>query len=258
MPGPLRYSSWWAEKRDLYTLLDKFRASEATNAHDKIYALLSISSNVDDPCFPKANYEENIQDVIFNTSLFLLKLNGLKSSVYRFFDWTLPEFLERLNVLAAVVLLYAANAGHEAIVKRLLEAKAGTDSRDTFNRSPLLLAAENGHEAVVKLLLEAKADIDSSDDYGRPLSLAARNGHEAVVKLLLEVKANIYWKNSNGRTPLSLAAENGHEAVVKLLLEAKADIEWTDSYRRTPLSLAVESGHEAVVELLQSALSLQI
>ena len=47
-------------------------------------------------------------------------------------------------------------------------------------------AAQNGHEAVVKLLLETgRGDVDSKDDYNQtPLSWAARHGHEAVVKLL--------------------------------------------------------------------------
>ena len=48
-------------------------------------------------------------------------------------------------------------------------------------------AAEMGHEAVVKLLLEKGADVESKDDVGQtPLSWAARGGHKAVVKLLLE------------------------------------------------------------------------
>ncbi|KAH6716510.1 heterokaryon incompatibility protein-domain-containing protein [Leptodontidium sp. MPI-SDFR-AT-0119] len=39
MPGSPRDSSWWAKKRDLYTMLGKFRNSEATDPRDKIYAL---------------------------------------------------------------------------------------------------------------------------------------------------------------------------------------------------------------------------
>jgi hypothetical protein len=46
MPGPLRNSSWWAKKRDLYTLLVKFRESKATDPRDSIYALLGISSEM--------------------------------------------------------------------------------------------------------------------------------------------------------------------------------------------------------------------
>jgi ankyrin repeat protein len=48
------------------------------------------------------------------------------------------------------------------------------------------LAAEKGHEAVVKLLLETgKVKINSKDENSQtPLSLAAKNKHEAVIKLL--------------------------------------------------------------------------
>jgi ankyrin repeat protein len=56
-----------------------------------------------------------------------------------------------------------------------------------FNWTPLLYAAENGHEAVVKLLLEQGAELETKDLDGRtPLSRAVENGHEAVVKLLVE------------------------------------------------------------------------
>ena len=66
--------------------------------------------------------------------------------------------------------------------RKLLERGAELDSKDNiYGRTPLSWAAENGHEAVVKLLLEKGAELDSKDNiYGRtPLSWAA-------VKLLLE------------------------------------------------------------------------
>ncbi|OCK82082.1 HET-domain-containing protein, partial [Lepidopterella palustris CBS 459.81] len=77
MPGTLRNISWWAKKRDLYTMLVKFFKSEASDPRDKIYALLDISSDACDTDLLKANYEKNIQDVIFDTTLFLLNLNEL-------------------------------------------------------------------------------------------------------------------------------------------------------------------------------------
>jgi len=52
---------------------------------------------------------------------------------------------------------------------------------------PLLWAAQNGHEAIVKLLLDKGADLEPKDNqFGQtPLWWAARNEREAVVKLLL-------------------------------------------------------------------------
>jgi len=60
------------------------------------------------------------------------------------------------------------------------------DSKDNNGRTPLWWAADGGHEAVVKLLVE-RDDVaaDPKDKDGRtPLSRAVGRGHEAVVKLL--------------------------------------------------------------------------
>ena len=101
-------------------MLVKFCKSEATDPRDSIYALLGISSDACDTDFLKANYEKNLQDVIFDTTLFLLNFNELNSPICRFFDWTLPEFLGNLNLLANEVLKCAINTGHEAMVKLLI------------------------------------------------------------------------------------------------------------------------------------------
>jgi hypothetical protein len=151
------------------------------------------------------------------------------------------------------VLSYTAEQGDKVIVLASLLAsdKLDTNSTDNSGRTPLSWAAENGHEAVVKLLLESGAELETADGFGQtPLSWAAENGHEAVVKLLLESGAELETKDGLGRTPLSWAADNGHEAVVKLLLESGAELETADGSRRTPLSWAAERGHEAVVKLL--------
>ncbi|KAH8746056.1 heterokaryon incompatibility protein-domain-containing protein [Hyaloscypha sp. PMI_1271] len=45
MPGFSRKESWWSQKRNLHTLLVKFRKSEVSDDRDIIYALLSLSSD---------------------------------------------------------------------------------------------------------------------------------------------------------------------------------------------------------------------
>jgi ankyrin repeat protein len=68
----------------------------------------------------------------------------------------------------------------------LIEDKGAAIKAECKNGgTPLSWAAESGHEAVVRLLLEKGAAVEAKDWYGRtPLSWAAGNGHEAVVRLL--------------------------------------------------------------------------
>lgn len=66
------------------------------------------------------------------------------------------------------------------------------DSRDYLDQTPLCWAAECGHEGVVRILLQNGANIEGSD-YGSlsPLRLAVLNGHESIVRLLLDEGADI-------------------------------------------------------------------
>jgi ankyrin repeat protein len=68
------------------------------------------------------------------------------------------------------------------------------------------LAAQYGHEAVVKLLLEKGADLETKGNmYSRtPLSLAAQYGHEAVVKLLLRRTPTCRVGNNQVKSSFSL------------------------------------------------------
>jgi hypothetical protein len=155
-------------------------------------------------------------------------------------------------------LLWAAEKGHEATVKLLLDTgEVDADSKDTrYGQTPLSWAAEKGHEATVKLLLDTgEVDADSKDTrYGQtPLSWAAEKGHEATVKLLLDTgEVDADSKDTRyGQTPLSWAAEYGHETTVKLLLDTgKVDVNSMDYDGRTPLSWGAEFGHGAVALLL--------
>jgi ankyrin repeat protein len=154
-------------------------------------------------------------------------------------------------------LSWAAEAGHEAVVKLLLtQTDIAADSEDMyFGQTPLSWAAARGHEAVVKLLLDrSDVEVNSKDVLSgkTPLSWATDRGHEAVVKLLLsrrDIEADS--KDDMGCTPLWHAAAEGHEAVVRLLLaRSDIDVNCKSDEGYTPLWVAAAEGNETVVRLL--------
>jgi ankyrin repeat protein len=160
--------------------------------------------------------------------------------------------LDSLNITGDRPLSLAAQMGHTAVVRLLLETGAKIDSLDMLCRSPLSLAAENGYEVIVKILLEHGAYTGLVAGENRSaLGWAAQNGYETIVKLLLDKGAYVNLKDdTEGRTPLSYAAMDGHEAVVRLLLEKNAEIESQDVDGQTPLLWAAIRGHEDVIRLL--------
>jgi ankyrin repeat protein len=114
----------------------------------------------------------------------------------------------------------ACARGDLAVVGRLIRRNhALVNQRMTDNgATPLLVAAQKGHLAVVKFLVEeGKASVDqATNDDATPLFIAAQEGHLDVVKYLVEEgKANVNQSRISGATPLFIAAQNGHLCVVK-------------------------------------------
>jgi ankyrin repeat protein len=277
MPGPSRRDSWWSQKHDLLTLLQKFRKSEATDPRDSIYALLGMSSDACDIDFLRANYGKSMQEVVHDAISFLLLIREPGYPINYLPDWTVEEFWENLDSFSNAVLIWAAGHGHGVVVKRLLARDDVDVNFEDWNdwgswgsQTPLSKAAANGHTEVVKLLL-ARDDVVVSfkDQTGRnnrlpwnnwrsrgsqtPLSRAAESGHVEVVKLLLaRDDVDVNSKDWNGRTPLARAAANGHVEVVKLLLARdNVRVNSKDRNGRTPLARATTAnGQMEVVKLL--------
>ena len=71
MPGPSRTGTWWNMNRDLYTILRKFRASEAQLPCDMVFALLGISSDAHDTDMLRPDYEKSETQIIHDVVRFL-------------------------------------------------------------------------------------------------------------------------------------------------------------------------------------------
>jgi hypothetical protein len=127
---------------------------------------------------------------------------------------------------------WAAENGHEAVARQLLEEGADANAEDIWGLTALQWAAMYGHEAVARLLLEKGADACGDETYGlTALHTSAMNGHEAVARLLLEEGADANAEDIWGLTALQWAAMYGHEVAARLLLEKGADARGDETYR---------------------------
>ncbi|KAL7904030.1 ankyrin repeat-containing domain protein [Trichoderma velutinum] len=164
-------------------------------------------------------------------------------------------------------LWYAAQNGHEAIVKLLLACGANVNAGDD-RQTALQAASENGHQEIVEKLLAAGADVNATaaGDYeqtalqtaaGTALQAASGNGHQEIVEKLLTAGANVNAAGAgrNKQTALQAAAGNGHQEIVEKLLAAGANVNVAGAGRnkQTALQAAAGNGHQEIVEKLLTA-----
>jgi ankyrin repeat protein len=147
-------------------------------------------------------------------------------------------------------------------------------------KTPMCWAAEMGHEPVIRLLLGAHADVNLKTlDGWTPLHYAAKSGSEAVVKLLLQENANANATASDGATPLTVALSSAtdrqnivhlllpydhislHEQVqrnnvelIRCMLEAGYNINKRGMWGRTALHAATTCAADGIVTMTQTLL----
>ncbi|KAL5361270.1 ankyrin repeat-containing domain protein [Aspergillus floccosus] len=222
MPGSSRKTSWWAQKRDLSTLLMKFGQCEATDPRDQIFALLSMSSDAQYVIQP--DYTKTIEEAISAVVSFLLSFHELDDAVYRLPRWTLADLLGNLTTLSNSVLRWALGTEEEeTVITHLIRRNdINASMRDEERHTPLSWALERGCVEIVKLLVEKDDSyIHDHDEDGKGLlSRAAQKGHRKLVQYLLtQTGVNIDAEDKRAKTALTLAASEGHDEVVQLLLD---------------------------------------
>jgi hypothetical protein len=139
----------------------------------------------------------------------------------------------------------ATQAGHEKIVKLLLENHALVDARDADDATPLMYAPS---VHIAELLLHAGADVNAVDRNGESV-LHYALWHPNIIQSLLHAGANINAITPKGRSVLSYAIER-NPSLVQFLLENGASIDTVDSEGSNPLLDAARTGNEELVMLL--------
>lgn len=150
--------------------------------------------------------------------------------------------------------LTAVKYGQEAIVGRLINAKANISHVNNVGDSALHSAAEYGYDRVINLLLTSGADANYLDKSGAaPFFRAAAYGREIALRLLLRDNLmSIDMQNNSGDTALHMAVKFGRIATVRVLLANHANTELFNKDGETPLHLAIKfNRQDAVRELMQ-------
>ncbi|KAH7385486.1 heterokaryon incompatibility protein-domain-containing protein [Phaeosphaeria sp. MPI-PUGE-AT-0046c] len=131
MPGTSRNCSWWSQKRDLYTILRKFRRSKASDPRDMIYALLGIMSCDDtDSSSLQPDYSKTTKQVIEHVTFVLFRHRHCYYS-------DMDNFLKHLPKIIPKAFTYLVGSGRLQDVLEFLQ-----DRGDGINiRTTTLVAA---------------------------------------------------------------------------------------------------------------------
>jgi ankyrin repeat protein len=223
MPGPLRKYSWWAQNRDLHTLLLKFRWSKATDPRDAIYALLGISSDACNSECLVPDYELSEDDVVRNTMAFILRFRDPAIPPPPLPKCDLQEFLEDLEFIGSRLTPWAVETGNVVLASQLLSWREFNSEQYELGGEKLLRSAvKNGHADIARLLHDMeKCNINGVDGDERTLLFrAAMDGDLKSLKVLLDTdRAILDTEDKNGHSAFTVAVEKSNWVILEQLLK---------------------------------------
>ena len=148
---------------------------------------------------------------------------------------------------------WACSGGHDVIVDYLLcVCNVPVDDADDSGWTPLIIASSAGHENIVKILLQKDADPNKTTSTGQTaLHYAASRNRFKIAEMLISCNCDInVADNTTSATPLHRAASKGNLKIVRLLLENNSKVDSVDIEGNTALHLACEEERTEVAELL--------
>lgn len=182
---------------------------------------------------------------------------GDLAQVRRLLDAGAP--VEQRDSRGRTAVLAATAGAHLAVVQLLITRGADVNAQDQQRDSAFLLAGASGLTDIVRATLAAGADLKSTNRYGgTALIPACHHGHVDTVRLLLGTAIDVDHVNNLGWTALLEAVILGdggpaHTEIVRLLLARGAKTQIADAQGVTPLRHAVQRGQERIVQLLRQA-----
>jgi ankyrin repeat protein len=259
MPGPLRKYSWWAQNRDLRTLLLKFQWSRASEPRDSIYALLGISSDACNAELLLPNYVITDGEVVQNTVGFLLSVRDPHLIATSLPQWTFLDLVQSVEFLCSNVLHWSAENGHEAMVRHLLKLQVSGSEQLKIDEETLIPCLARKGRATICTLLHDAGIIDlNTGGKERPretfLMQAATDGNARLMRFLLDTKrVETDIEDQYGRTALTMAVKFGNRAVVKLLLNNTARPDMPNTSMLRLIKWATKRGKVSILKLLLEA-----
>lgn len=149
----------------------------------------------------------------------------------------------------------AAGAGHEELVRMLLDNKASVNKVVKNMFPPLHAAAARGHQSIAQLLIRSKADVNGKEDVlgQNAIHAAIDRSQQQMISYLVKQKADVNQPTTELRvSPLAHACAKGCAESVKFLLDNGARMETESKEGISPLGSACNKGHYDIAQLLLS------
>jgi len=208
MPGLSRRNSWWNEKRDLLTLMRKFKGSMASEPRDRVFALLGISADTANEHI-SADYGKTETELVQDIASFLLSDSMEDTSSVQ---WTMSinslfALLDRFDNDFVDAMLILGNLPSKSPPNPSLNLNSPNNSR---GMRPLIEAVFAGDKGFISMLIKcSQININARDRLGKTaLSLAASFLEIELLELLLShPSVDINAPDWDGRAPIMLAAQ---------------------------------------------------
>ncbi|KAF3002987.1 hypothetical protein E8E13_005289 [Curvularia kusanoi] len=287
-----RSSSWWAQTRDLRTLLRKFHGSKATDERDKIYALLGMSLNPLDAKAIAIDYRRPSPEVIHEVVMYLLQSTQPdQSDPFTMYD--VLDLMCSFTTLDVTYWISAQKVGrrfplkYNSMTEKPGQIKGKSPVISVIDDPVQLLFEERSTEGLEKQktcysqIVELMPDQQSavaSQEYSEGLHIlswggaghhvkvvtitnkrnalveAAGRGCIRVVRQLLRIKLQTRREEETCNAGvLRDAAHLGYTELVRFMLDAGVDVNHRDHSTTSALQNALRMGNEDAVKMLLEA-----